>query len=75
MPDAQRDRIAAAFASTDSTDTASLYRDTAAGRPTEGDHILGALTRRARELDVATPLLDVAALHSRVHEVRLQNSY
>ncbi|MEV5848406.1 2-dehydropantoate 2-reductase [Streptomyces sp. NPDC051985] len=54
-----------------STDTASLYRDTAAGLPTEAEHILGDLTARARALSVPTPLFDLAVLHLRVHEHRL----
>ena len=72
VPEAQLSRIASGLTRPDSTDTASLYRDTAAGLPTEGEHILGGLTERARELGVATPLLDLAVLHLRVHELRLQ---
>ncbi|WP_042376965.1 2-dehydropantoate 2-reductase [Streptacidiphilus melanogenes] len=72
LPNAQRDRIAASLTRADSTDTASLYRDTAAGLPTEGDHILGDLTARARDLGVETPLLDLAALQLRVHDLRLK---
>ncbi|MET9569393.1 2-dehydropantoate 2-reductase [Streptomyces virginiae] len=51
--------------------TPSLYRDLVAGAPTEADHVLTDLTVRARALGVATPLLDLAALHLRVHEHRL----
>ncbi|WP_412074913.1 2-dehydropantoate 2-reductase [Streptomyces xanthophaeus] len=51
--------------------TPSLYRDLAAGAPTEADHVLTDLTVRARALGVATPLLDLAALHLRVHEHRI----
>ncbi len=51
--------------------TPSLYRDLIAGSPTEADHVLTDLTVRARALGVATPLLDLAALHLRVHEHRL----
>ncbi|MFE1894838.1 2-dehydropantoate 2-reductase [Streptomyces yangpuensis] len=51
--------------------TPSLYRDLIAGVPTEADHVLTDLTLRARTLGVATPLLDLAALHLRVHEQRL----
>jgi len=54
-----------------STDTASLYRDLAAGQPTEVEHIFGDLTARARALGVPTPLLDLAAMSLRVHEARL----
>ncbi|WP_042364907.1 2-dehydropantoate 2-reductase [Streptacidiphilus neutrinimicus] len=72
LPAATLDRVAAGLTRADSTDTASLYRDTAAGLPTEGDHILGDLTARARAFGVETPLLDLAALHLRVHELRLK---
>ncbi|MFD3655546.1 ketopantoate reductase family protein [Streptomyces sp. NPDC058620] len=50
--------------------TASLYRDVLAGRPTEAEHVFGDLVARARDLSVDTPLLDLAALHLRVHEHR-----
>ncbi len=55
-----------------STDTASIYRDLAAGRPTEAEQILGDLTARARALDGPKPLLDLATLSLRVHENRLK---
>jgi 2-dehydropantoate 2-reductase len=38
--------------------TTSTARDTAAGRPTELDAILGAVVRAGKRLDVATPTLD-----------------
>jgi 2-dehydropantoate 2-reductase len=46
-----------------STFTASMLRDIERGGPTEGDHILGDMLRRARALGIATPLLRVAACH------------
>jgi 2-dehydropantoate 2-reductase len=45
--------------------TSSLYRDLVAGLPTEAEHILGDLARRARDLDVATPLLDLTLIQIR----------
>lgn len=54
-----------------STDTASLYRDLAAGLPTEAEQIVGDLTARARAFGVPTPLLDLATLSLRVHEKRV----
>ncbi|MFJ2370569.1 ketopantoate reductase family protein [Microbacterium sp. NPDC087665] len=45
--------------------TTSLYRDLTAGLPTEAEHILGDLARRARALGVATPLLDLALVQIR----------
>ncbi|MFI7430869.1 ketopantoate reductase family protein [Micromonospora sp. NPDC049836] len=54
-----------------SADTASLYRDLAAGQPTEAEQIFGDLTARARALGVPTPLLDATTVALRVHEQRL----
>ncbi|MPY29850.1 2-dehydropantoate 2-reductase [Streptomyces adustus] len=71
LAEAQLSRIGADLTLVGSTDTASLYRDTAAGLPTEGEHILGDLASRARALGVETPLLDLAALQLRVHDHRL----
>ncbi|WP_457029619.1 ketopantoate reductase family protein [Kitasatospora sp. P5_F3] len=48
----------------------SMYRDVVAGRPAEVEQLLGDLVARARELGVATPLLDLATLHLRVHQQR-----
>ena len=48
--------------------TSSLYRDLVAGRATEAEHLLGDLTRRARDLGVPTPLVDLALLQMRVAE-------
>ena len=45
--------------------TSSLYRDLTAGLPSEAEHILGDLARRARELNVPTPLLDLTLIQIR----------
>ncbi|TDX79145.1 ketopantoate reductase [Rathayibacter sp. PhB151] len=45
--------------------TTSLYRDLVAGLPTEAEHLLGDLARRARELSVPTPLLDLTLVQIR----------
>ena len=47
---------------------ASMARDVARRSRTEAEHILGDLAGRARARGVATPLLDLALLHLRVHE-------
>lgn len=44
----------------------SLYRDVAAGRPGEREHLVGDFTARARALGVPTPLCDLALLRMRV---------
>lgn len=49
--------------------TSSLYRDLLAGDPVEAEHILGDFAAQARELNVATVLLDAALLQLRTHQV------
>jgi 2-dehydropantoate 2-reductase len=49
---------------------ASMLRDIERGGPTEGDHILGDLLRRATAAKVATPLLRAAACHLEAYEAR-----
>jgi 2-dehydropantoate 2-reductase len=51
------------YTTTGSPLKASLLRDIERGSVTEGDHILGDLTARARALGVATPILDLARIH------------
>jgi 2-dehydropantoate 2-reductase len=48
---------------------ASTLRDVERGSPTEGDHIVGAMVRRAHELGIDTPLLDLARVHLAAYEV------
>lgn len=45
----------------------SLYRDLIAGLPAEAEHILGDLARQAGQLDVATPLLELALIQIRTN--------
>ncbi len=49
----------------------SMYRDLLHGLPVEVEHILADLARRARELDLDTPLLDAATAKLRVYQNRL----
>lgn len=49
--------------------TSSLYRDLLDGNPQEGEHILGDMAKRARRLDVSTPLLDATLVQVRTHQV------
>lgn len=53
-----------------SASTASMLRDIEAGRPTEGDHILGDLLKRGRHAGVSAPLLGLAYTHVQAYEVR-----
>ncbi len=48
--------------------TASMLRDMQAGYPTEGDHIIGALLRRASTHDISAPNLAAALSHIEVYE-------
>jgi 2-dehydropantoate 2-reductase len=48
--------------------TASMFRDIQGGGATEGDHIVGHMLRRARELDVPTPLLRITNAHLQTYE-------
>ncbi|HYM04301.1 MAG TPA: 2-dehydropantoate 2-reductase [Stellaceae bacterium] len=50
--------------------TASMMRDLVAGGPTEGDHIIGDLVRRADRRGIAVYLLRVALCNLQVHEAR-----
>jgi 2-dehydropantoate 2-reductase len=56
------------FTATGSPLKASMLRDIERGFPTEGDHILGQLTSRARALEVDTPILDLARIHVAAYE-------
>ncbi|MFI1714633.1 ketopantoate reductase family protein [Streptomyces litmocidini] len=71
VPEEERAETLAVVSASGSPMVPSLYRDLAAGRPTEVEHLFGDLTARARALGVATPLLDLATLHLRVHQHRV----
>ncbi|GIF73880.1 ketopantoate reductase family protein [Asanoa siamensis] len=53
---------------TGGTTTSSVYRDLRAGRRVERDAIVGDLVRRARDLEVPTPLLAAADVNLAVYE-------
>jgi 2-dehydropantoate 2-reductase len=50
--------------------TASMRRDMEQGGPTEGDHIIGDMIRRAEAKGVATPLLRLALCNLQVYEAK-----
>lgn len=50
--------------------TASMLRDLEGGGPTEGEHIVGDMLRRAGAAGVAAPLLRVALAHLQAYEIR-----
>ena len=63
------ERARAAFTAPGSLLTASMLRDIEAGMPTEGDHILGDLLRRAAKPDDRS-LLRIAFAHLKAYEGR-----
>ncbi|MFC7929281.1 ketopantoate reductase family protein [Streptomyces cinereoruber] len=71
VPEEERAATLAVVSASGSPMVPSLYRDLTAGHPTEVEHLFGDLTARARALGVATPLLDLATLHLRVHQRRV----
>jgi 2-dehydropantoate 2-reductase len=69
-----RNRLDRMMADASSTIAASMLRDIERGGPSEGDHVLGDLFRRAAALGVPAPVLDIAALHLAVYERRRRES-
>jgi 2-dehydropantoate 2-reductase len=47
---------------------ASMLRDIQKGGPTEGEHVVGDMLRRAREFGLETPLLRIANAHLQTYE-------
>lgn len=72
VPAGELSASSALVTQTDSAFASSMYRDVVSGFPTEVEHIFGDLVARARALSVATPLLDLATLHLRVHQRRVE---
>ncbi|MCS3778989.1 2-dehydropantoate 2-reductase [Tsukamurella ocularis] len=70
VPAESHERTAATLLDPESAMTSSLYRDLLAGLPNEAGHILGDLAARARELGVATPLLDLTLVQVRADAVQ-----
>jgi 2-dehydropantoate 2-reductase len=68
------ERTRAMLTSPGSSFTASMLRDIERGGPTEGEHILGDLLRRARSAGIAAPLLRIATCHVEAHEARRSRS-
>jgi 2-dehydropantoate 2-reductase len=54
-----------------SINSPSMRQDLEAGRRTEAEWVVGDMLRRARGLDIDTPLLRAAYCHLQVHENRL----
>jgi 2-dehydropantoate 2-reductase len=48
---------------------ASVLRDIERGAQTEGEHVLGDMVARARNLDVETPILNLARTHVAAYEI------
>lgn len=65
VSDASRGQAVGLLTEPGSVFTSSLYRDLSAGLPSEAEHILGDLARRARELHVPTLMLDLTLIQIR----------
>jgi len=63
-------RMRAMLTERGSSFTASMRRDMEQGGPTEGDHVIGDMVRRADAKGVATPLLRLALCNLQVHEAK-----
>jgi 2-dehydropantoate 2-reductase len=68
LPEAERKAMVELLTAPGSGFTSSLYRDVTAGFPHEGEHLLGAFVTAATELNVDTPLTDLALLQLRTHD-------
>lgn len=74
VPDAELAATTSTVTQAGSPFAPSIYRDVVGGRPTEVEHVFGDLVRRARALSVATPLLDLATMHLRVYQHRVEQA-
>lgn len=70
LPAAELKAVEATMTQAGSPLASSMYRDVVDGHPAEVEHLLGDLVAHARELSVATPMLDLATLHLRVYQRR-----
>lgn len=74
LPQQVHDGLRATATAPGSPAGTSMYRDLSSGYPTEAEHLLGDLLGRARQLDVPTPLLELATISMRVYENRLKGN-
>ncbi len=63
----------ALFADRQGTYATSMLRDIEAGNRTEGEQIVGLMLRRARDLEINSPLLTAAYAHLKAYEARQAN--
>lgn len=71
LPEAELAGITAGVTQEGSPFAPSMYRDLTGGLPTEVEHVLADLAARARSLDLAMPLLDLAIAQLRINNNRL----
>ena len=71
-PAAIRELVLGMGGQTGSTYGPSILYDIENGRPTEGEHIIGDLVRRADRLGVEAPILRAALCNLQIHEARRQ---
>jgi 2-dehydropantoate 2-reductase len=72
MPNDTKERVSRLYAMVGSPYRPSILDDLDAGRPTEGEHTIGDLVRRADLHGVAVPILRAALCNVQVHEGRLR---
>lgn len=71
VPDQTHAALKAMATAQGSPAATSMYRDLTSGYPTEAEHLLGDMVDRARQLEVPTPLLELATVAMRVYENKL----
>ena len=71
-PSAQREFARSLYKRTESAYRPSILVDLAAGRPTEGEHTIGDLVRRADRHGLEVPLLRAALCNLQIHEAGLR---
>ena len=72
MPNDTKERVSRLYAMVGSPYRPSILDDLDAGRPTEGEHTIGDLVRRADLHGVAVPILRAALCNVQVHEGRVR---
>ena len=72
-PDQQKTMLQRVFGDRNSIVRASMSRDMQNGNPTEADHVLGDMIRRAKQFCISTPLLSIASSRLQIYESQRQH--
>ncbi|MFC4036711.1 2-dehydropantoate 2-reductase [Streptomyces polygonati] len=73
VAESERGRYEGTLTQSHSPYAPSFYRDMIKGHPVEVEHVFGDLSRRAAELAVASPFLDLATMNLRVFQHQLDS--